>query len=156
VLALAGDDVWVVGTAVDDVPITAHWDGRRWLAHPVPGVGSEGLGSLAMLPSGALWAAGGLRGGGTVAEWDGNVWKQRGRRLWIPDVAVRQGEVWATFKDVIARWNGSKWVPLEKRHPEIALMGLAVDQSGDVWAAGFRSDATPNLRSVVYRYRCSH
>jgi len=154
VLALAEDDVWVVGTGSDSQPITAHWDGDTWLSYGLPGA-DNGLGSLAALSPGHLWAGGWLRGGEVVAEWNGGTWRVRGRSYWIPDVAVRQTEVWAILNDVVARWNGSKWIPLEKRHPDIALMGLAVDRSGDVWAGGYWLGEAPKQRSVVYRYRCA-
>lgn len=155
VLALAADDVWVVGTSSDGGPIAAHWDARQWLAYAVP-VDFSGLGSLAADPSGDVWAAGGIRGGEFAAEWDGTAWRVRGPRAsWIPDVAVRAGEAWTIQDDFLARWNGTAWIPLEKRHPDLALKGLAVDGRGDVWAAGFWLGSAPKPRSAVYRYSCS-
>lgn len=154
VLALGPDDVWTVGTGSDQKPIAAHWDGTSWLLYPVRAT-FTGLGSLAADPSGHVWASGGLSGGAVAAEWDGAAWRLRGPRVGASGaVAVRKGEVWAVRDDAVARWNGTAWAPLEKRHPEIALESLAVDAQGSVWAAGYRLGETPRQRSLVYRYTC--
>lgn len=160
VLALGEDDVWVVGTASDDSAIVAHWDGSAWLSFDAPVPSGEGLGSVAATSTGHLWVAGGLRGGGSAAEWDGTTWRVRGRRYyWIPDVAVRGSEVWAILTDVVAsyaaRWIGYEWIRLEQPHRDVGLMGLAIDRRGDAWAAGWRLGEAPRQRSVIYRYRCS-
>ena len=150
VLPLGPDDVWVVG---DDGTraLSAHWDGKTWTSYPVP-IEDNDLGSLAVTSSGHVWTAGGVRGGGSAAEWDGSKWAARANRYWLPDVLARGDEVWTVLDDAVARWNGTKWMPLEKRHPNLAYKGLALAPNGNVWVAGFSlGDAT---RSVVRVFRC--
>ena len=147
VLAIAKDDVWVVGRASDQRPLAAHWDGNAWHAGPVPRAFS-GFEVIAAGPAGHLWAA----GNSIVAEWDGHAWRVRSRPSHVVfDVVTRGTEVWAILDDALARWSGSAWIPLEK--PRASLEGLTVDAHGAVWAIGTRNSKT--LHPVVYRYQCN-
>lgn len=154
VLARADNDVWVVGDA-GSRGISAHWDGTNWIEYPI-GAPHDSFGSLAQTTSGDVWAGGGVDGGGTVAQWTGTNWVVRAENYWIPDLVARGDEVWSLIGYALVRWNGTKWVRFEKPHPNLGLMGLAVDRGGNVWAAGtwLGDDKHPRRHSVVRLYRC--
>jgi hypothetical protein len=159
VLALAADDVWVVGRDAHDAPFGAHWDGKTWRLSPIPhGENVPGPVRLAAGPNGEVWAAAGDRG--LIAHWNGHRWLLRGHFKpsgnWaIPalSVAIRGDEVWAIVDigplTTVVRWNGSRWVRLYSSE-KMGLNALAVDRNGDVLAVGNGAKYP-----VVLRYRCS-
>jgi hypothetical protein len=163
VLALAADDVWVVGTDAHEAPFGAHWDGKAWRLYPIPhGENVPGPVRLAAGPHGEVWAAAGERG--LIVQWDGHRWLQRGWfkpsrnwRIHASSVAIRGDEVWAIVDigDVmsVVRWNGSRWVRLYSSE-KLNLNALAVDRNGDVLGVGNRSTGTAYY-PVVLRFRCS-
>jgi hypothetical protein len=75
---------------------------------------------------------GGPLGDSVVLEWTGGMWRYCPSSYLSTDLAVRRTEVWAILNDVVARWSGVKWIPLERHHPDVALQGLAVDAAGNV------------------------
>lgn len=156
VLALAKNDVWVVGK-VGEI-LTAHWDGRAWRQYRVPNSEYEGLGSLAALSPTHIWAAGGSEGG-YLAEWRNgrwiNRWDSTRPRLMTMGIVNRRGELWALVEvgGRLSRLQGSRWTPLEPPRPGTQL-GLTVDAHGDVWAVGEFS--SPKVRyPLMYRSRCT-
>jgi hypothetical protein len=163
VLALAADDVWVVGTDAHKAPFSAHWNGKAWRSYPIPhGKEIAGPVSLAAGPHDDVWAAAGDRG--LIVHWNGHRWLQRGQFKpsgnWaIParSVAIRGDEVWAIVYirplTTVVRWNGSRWVRLYSSE-KMQLNALAVDRNGDVLAIGTRGTGTAYY-PVVLRYRCS-
>jgi hypothetical protein len=114
VVALAPDDVWVLGhsrqgSGASDVYL--HWDGTSWKLHPGPNI-SPRLGLAAMQAIGAdhrggLWAVGGWVGigqadvprGGIVERWNGRRWQVDRRAAWKEPLTmvapVAPDDVWA-------------------------------------------------------------
>jgi hypothetical protein len=167
VLALAADDVWVVGTT-GAAAVVGHWNGSGWRSYSLPhlGVGIDAdFGSLAALSPHDVWAAGGLRGSaGSVAQWRGDHWQIRSRwsesaKYYYSDVTVRRGELWAIVDDLsawtLSRWSGTAWTPLERLNSNIAISGLAADPAGDIWAVGWHLGDHARQRGLIQRYRCS-
>jgi len=74
VLAIAKDDVWVVGQSGETELLAAHWDGTAWHSVPVPR-SFYGFAVLAAGAAGQVWAA----GNPILAEWDGHAWRVRNR-----------------------------------------------------------------------------
>ena len=114
VVALAPDDVWVLGHSIrgsgaSDVYL--HWDGTSWKLLPGPNIGPR-LSPAAMQAIGAdhpggLWAVGGWVGigqagpprGGIVERWNGRRWQVDRRAAWKEPltmvVPVAPDDVWA-------------------------------------------------------------
>jgi hypothetical protein len=153
VLALAENDVWVVGEAGST--IAAHWDGSSWRSYAIPNGQFAHLHSLASLSPQDVWTTG---AGGKTAEWSHGRWRVRSVTPHsAATIVVRRGELWGTtglYNNVMSRWNGSTWAPLERAHRGIGLNGLAVDPNGDVWAVGIHVGNHVRHRSVMLHYRC--
>ena len=144
VLAIAKDDVWVVGAAPWG-PLAAHWDGNAWHSVPVPRKLSY-FSDVAAGPEGHVWAAGPF----FVAEWDGHAWSVRSHSNHeaYNRLLVRGNEVWAILDNKLTRWTGSAWAPLEQFGPDAGLFALTVDAHGEVWAVG-EGQATTLVPHVV-------
>jgi phosphatidylinositol-3-phosphatase len=71
VAAVSDSDVWAAGTYDGSSgyfhPLMEHWNGHRWAAVSIRGIGSAALGSLSSVTSsaGGLWATGQLSGQGS-------------------------------------------------------------------------------------------
>ena len=69
--AVSDSDVWAVGTYDGSSgyfhPLIEHWNGQRWTAVPIRGIGSAANGSLSSVTSsgGTVWATGQLSGHGS-------------------------------------------------------------------------------------------
>jgi hypothetical protein len=114
VVALASDDVWVLGHGNQlsgAVDVYLHWNGTSWKLLPGPDI-SPRLGSAAMQAigtdrRGGLWAVGGWVGigeagvprGGIAERWNGRQWQVDRRAAWkepLTRVApVAPDDVWA-------------------------------------------------------------
>lgn len=97
VVAIASNDVWVVGRALpragfDYVPISLHWNGQSWQRVAMSGGG--GFNSVAALSSTKIYALAGYR----IARWTGSAWVQE--TATVPGTlyeasATGTGTVWA-------------------------------------------------------------
>lgn len=171
VLALAPNDVWVVGGIRDSVsggilPLIEHWDGDSWTVIPSPPMASySDLGALSAVSPRDIWASGTYRppqGGYQpfFEHWDGNAWspvaaESQGYGAFLRPVAVGPNNVWAVGYSVsssgsdrqstlIEHWDGSRWsiVPSPNSNaPSSRLNAAAAHSDKDVWAVG--GDFTP-------------
>jgi hypothetical protein len=74
VTAVGPDDVWAVGTFVDngEKTLAEHWDGTRWTIVPAPD--SFLMPGAAAVASDDVWAAGSVIFDSRILHWDGSVW----------------------------------------------------------------------------------
>ncbi|HMA35929.1 MAG TPA: hypothetical protein VKY74_15810, partial [Chloroflexia bacterium] len=101
------EGIWAAGQG------TAHWDGVRWTAVPVPAAVNRGLTALSVLPDGTAWALSWAlpgTGGSQILRWD--------------------GQRWSLVASAIAT------------DPTAGLNSLAIEGPNDVWAVGARSYPT--------------
>jgi hypothetical protein len=140
VSATSADDVWAVGSQVDNSPegntsyaLAEHWDGTSWTIDPTPQVGTSGdnlLDVVALSPT-DVWAVGVAsdngRGRTLTLHWDGSTW------LDVPSpsggtlravTALSETEAWAVGsyiaggdRTLIERWDGSRWKMVSSPSP---------------------------------------
>ncbi|MGW0603808.1 hypothetical protein [Streptomyces sp. NPDC002640] len=155
VAALAGDDVWAVGTEDDgEAVVLLHHDGARWTREPLP----EALGDVRYPPrleaagTEEVWLvpAAGSAGNPSWARWDGARWsalpgppRDADAALHLlpaagPDIEVAgPDDAWVLAGPHTAvHWDGGRWTPTRLPHP---AADLAVAGPDDVWAVGHRT-----------------
>jgi hypothetical protein len=140
IAAVASNDVWAVGSRVDEGKQTEqtllqHWDGQQWtvVAGPNPSNRRTALRTLAAVASDDVWAGGSyLDTNGTdrtlILHWDGTNWRQipspnlsSGDNVITGLAAVSASDVWAVGINyppdsgagtLTLHWDGRQWTPV--------------------------------------------
>lgn len=174
------DDVWVVGTYLDDqaryAPLALHWDGTSWRQRDPVTVGSLGtsLNDVAVTASGAVWAVGSYAtaGGGTQAltqrwtrygGWTAVLPPDLPGSSSLASIAAGADGIWAVgFQqppDQPAATLTERWRPgadgwRVKGSPNARgdnyLLGVDQSPAGEMWAVGFHRDG-PELTLTEHR-----
>ena len=156
IVALAPDDVWIVGMCwlrhrpPSVRPVVLHWDGEAWTSVAVPLPRARVAASLSSVSgSGAddvwavgTWGATPYRGGvpTLVEHWDGSAWRRipspHGVLDGLKTVAVRTStDVWAAFTHGLIHWDGASWHPFRvARTRSSDPYELALVPPADAWA----------------------
>jgi hypothetical protein len=175
VTAIASNDVWAVGhAAFADFSVHAlieHWNGSGWQLVNGPTSTGSVFNGISALASNNVWAVGstgGISGQATLAaRWNGSTWTT------IPTpnantinalravTAIAPNDVWAVgssiksttdgvsqYRTLIEHWNGSAWSVVSS--PNVSsgsneLTGVAAHGANDVWAVGYRIDASGDI-----------
>jgi hypothetical protein len=171
VAAIAGDDVWAVGSfqPPDDIsfPLTEHWDGSAWTIVGAPlGDGPTVLTGVAAVSATDIWAVGytytqdGFYPQHPVTEhWDGTAWSivpspTPGSSAELDGISVDGARVWAIGTSDVGTfalgWEGSTWGvspvaadALTTGERDLVAIG------GRVWAVGSRYDAHGMSRATA-------
>lgn len=171
VLALAPDDVWIVGetpvTLDEDPAVLLHWNGTSWTAPEVSGLAGRDGALLSIAASGPedVWVVGWSSPAGETdtpfaARWNGSTWQvldvpNLGDNWRLLDASVLgPGDLWAVAgpvspdQPVLVHWNGERWEKLEPPTSGGAeLEAVAALAPGDVWVAG-----TNHISAIVMRW----
>jgi hypothetical protein len=163
VAAIAGNDVWAVGTSSgrssDDTTLVEHWDGSSWsiVTSPNPGKGGADLLDVTATPnSSRVWAVGEyqpLFGGQfdpLIERWDGSRW-----RVYRPPApedggylsgvtALADDDVWAvgqtglhSDQPLTLHWDGTSWSIVPVAPAQYGYFSaVAAISAADVWAVG--------------------
>jgi hypothetical protein len=80
-VAVASNDVWVVGTAFSFsvfafVPYWVHWNGSAWTDGTLPSPSAGGFGTVTALSATKVYAFGGESAGPLIAKWNGSAWSR--------------------------------------------------------------------------------
>jgi len=156
VSARTTNDVWAVGSAVDETftstPLTVHWNGVRWSLVPSPAIPGGVLNGVVAIGQSNVWAVGTSPDGGFSIHWDGTSWTQVpmpqvSGQVYLHGVdASYSGDVWAVgeassedWTAVAFRWNGSTWRVAQQPQgrPPTHFLGVGVLNRGSVWAVGY-------------------
>ncbi|HEX4665741.1 MAG TPA: hypothetical protein VH207_04000 [Chthoniobacterales bacterium] len=182
VLALAWNDVWIVGyngTSINFHTLAEHWDGFSWskVATPAPGT-YDALNGLAGTGSNDLWVTGYYKIGVTTYKsltlhWDGNAWVEiespnTTEYNWFNGVtATAADSAWAvgyeieddgtaTSHPLIQRWNATEWSvvagPAAPNGHYTNLSDAAWNSSTDIVAVGTSSDAHDNFDPLIEQF----
>jgi len=182
IAAIAGNDVWVMGSVSDSVRDVrtgaAHWNGRSWSRVPVPDVGNGAgmLNGVDALARNYVWAVGYSSSGHQktlIERWNGTNWRLvsspnaggTSRNNTLTDVdALSTTNAWAvgssitanSHKSLIQRWNGESWRIVSSPDPVISnsLLGVAAAGPKDIWAVGWKNGGS-GLRSLILHYNGS-
>jgi hypothetical protein len=176
VLALAGNDVWVVGfsTATDNTqqPLIEHWNGTSWAAlagwtQTGHNVQLTAIGGRA----GDFWVGGFDFGVSQLFEhWDGSTFTRvsasgtalpgsisvvASDSVWVSGYSVTPGDEFYLGTD---HWDGSNWTAkgsADGAADKSLLSQVAADATG-AWATadGIGSGAFPHLPGNIERYSC--
>jgi hypothetical protein len=150
--------------ADETVALIEHWDGTGWTVVPGADTGGQGafLNDVVALAPDDVWVVGGLQGpngGGLIEHWGGTSWsivEGAPEHLWGLGsiVAVGSDDLWAhgvgypvvggesISRDIYEHWDGATWstsvgpLGVDPSIGTAATQVLAVDPSGEVWAAG--------------------
>ena len=169
--AFAPDDGWAVGSytlAGDDVrTLTEHWDGAAWTVVPGADVvsGTNVLLGVAAIAAGDVWAAGyAAPPGGAeqplIEHWTAGAWHVvpgapggAGNSRLLAVAGTSAQDVWAVgyatgpaldVAPLIEHWDGHAWTAVAAPPPgsqDSRLQAVTALAPGDVWAAGFVTDA---------------
>jgi hypothetical protein len=178
VYAVSSDDVWSVGSSVDDIgsvrQLTEHWNGARWSisAPPVPESVPAFLTGVAARSAGDVWAVGEYSDHRTlVNHWNGSVWKMvKSPSPGDPDndlfgaSAISKNDAWAVgdfdrldqspqTKTLAEHWNGLRWTKVASPNPDPlsnGLYGVDAVSSTDVWAVG--SEGGVDSHTLIERW----
>jgi hypothetical protein len=171
VAAIAGDDVWAVGSfqPPDDIsfPLTEHWDGSAWTIVGAPlGDGPTVLTGVAAVSATDVWAVGytytqdSFYPQHPVTEhWDGTAWSivsspMLGSSAALDDISVDGGRLWAIgtsdIGSFVLRRDGSTW-RVSLLPADVLTIGERdlVGVGGHVWAVGRRYDAQGMSRATA-------
>ena len=177
----SADDAWAVGTYypnVDDPAVLAtlgeHWNGRTWIAYPLPNVGlnENSLLSVSELQSGKAWAVGyyvdaDYAQKALIEHYNGATWSvipapqpgAEGNILYgvaaINDCDARavggQRDAGGVWHPMIDHWNGRAWSVSSLPAPTTAaalpselLYAVSAVSSSNVYAVGQTGTAFPS------------
>jgi hypothetical protein len=164
VAAVAPNDIWAVGGG--QRTLIEHWDGTQWTI--VPGAEDPTLetrlAAVTALAPADVWAVGqffdALDNGRTLIQhWDGTQWHvvpsaDAGESFLFAIAAVTPQDIWAagwgTNPYTLAEhWDGQQWSLSPVEVADGGLYGLAVVNSGDIWAVGQDSAG-----ALIEHYAC--
>lgn len=154
-VAARGSEVWAVGRR-GHRPASMRWDGKRWRAVSTPlGTGAT-LDSVAIGPTGHVWAVGGNGTGSVlVLHRAGSHWSRLAAPKGAYDVTAvaaipGTGDVWLESSDLgdapldLDRWTGSDWQINNLLVPaaELSIGGptLAASSANDAWVGATETD----------------
>ena len=176
VAARSENDAWAVGwytSQPNTLTFAQHWDGRKWVATPIPNptepatwtLARNQLRDVAVVGRTEVWAVGDHLSDVTkhnepfAVHWDGRAWRlvplprlPSGGYLYGVD-GVSPRDVWAvgsivvsgTVKAMILHWDGSSWTVV--RHPASSpgsrLRAVDARRPNDVWAVGVSGRKEP-------------
>ena len=136
VVALAPDDVWAVGSALDsfapgtpDITLIEHWDGSKWSIVPSPNPGA---------------ANSALTGVGRIGN---------SKKLWA--VGWYQTTFGAPTHTLVERWNGISWKAVNSPSPPDGGYFLGVSRSGSsnaYWAVGACCNQSGPNQTLIERW----
>ena len=184
VSAIASDDVWAVGYAINgnvNKTLTLHWDGSAWSLVSSPNVGgsNNSLDGVSALAGNDVWAVGHYYDGSAMAlqnltmHWDGSAWSTVsapssgiGAELLYSVSAYASNDVWAVGYHTQAgsnrtqtlHWNGGAWsvVPSPSIGSSVnELYGVSIVAPDNVWAAGYTYDVTLGPRTLTLHWNGS-
>jgi hypothetical protein len=166
VSAIAADDLWAVGHAVNvggsgGNTLAIHWGGSSWDLRATNEAGGADpppytvLNSVSALAGGDVWSVGfstndrGTRDRALILRWDGTVWEhvsapRVGKRSSLNAVAVRTDDSWAVggwsdgvvVHPLVERWDGTSWTVADPPIARGAMYGIGASSDGDLWAVG--------------------
>ncbi len=179
VAAVSANDIWAVGSAIDNSSGTAqtlieHWDGTQWSIIPSPDPGQIAYlqGVTAISPNN-IWAVGTFvnatnPGQTLVEQWNGTSWNV------IPSpnpgginnkleavTGVSADDIWAVglyvanqspVLTLIERWNGTSWSIVPNSHPgqDSEFLGVMNADGNHVWAVGHYFN--PGEKTLIESY----
>ncbi len=166
VSARSRTDAWAVGWyyltgGEASNTLALHWDGTRWAVtrSPDPLRGSFNvLNGVSALSASDAWAVGSYQNGDgaqrtLIVHWNGTRWATvaspdpggTGDSYLSAVSALSPSDIWAVGyysnrsgqKDLILRWNGTRWAQVTSPGPlGSALASVSAVSAADVWAAG--------------------
>jgi Purple acid Phosphatase, N-terminal domain len=164
VSAVAGNDVWAVGSShngsLPSRTLIQHWDGAQWntVTSPSPDKQFNELRGVAALSANDVWAVG-YRGGTKsetpietfILHWNGVSWEQiaspninGGANQLFGITAISANDIWTVGSvagaPLALHWNGSTWSVVPVRVGSglstEKLAAVSGSASNDVWAVG--------------------
>jgi hypothetical protein len=150
--AIADNDIWAVGSAVE------HFDGKSWSVVPTPSIPNSGFFGVSGVASNDVWAVGSNNGEPLIEHWNGTSW----RVVTSPTIggeddallsvaAVSSNNVWAVGRTsgnaLVEHWNGTGWRIVTNSVIAGAggLSAVSADAANDVWAVGEAGNGGPPL-----------
>jgi hypothetical protein len=166
ITAVASNDVWAVGSRVDEGKQTEetllqHWDGQQWTVVASPNPSRHNfLRTIAAVAPDDVWTAGSYLDTNEtdrtlILHWDGTSWHQirspnlsSGNNVIMGLATVSASDAWAVginyppdsgARTLILHWDGSQWASVPSANvPDVNNYLGAVTALGpnDVWAVG--------------------
>jgi hypothetical protein len=152
-VAISGNDVWVVGSTSSQTTLTMHWNGSQWSVIPSPNgdPAASRLNAVDASSSNNVWAVGSSAfedyGVGLAMRWDGIQWTlttlpMKGTETALTEVAVTSPtSVWAggyiytpALDQILLYWDGTNWTSAISNDAG-AISGIGVISLTDVWAS---------------------
>lgn len=177
VVALATDDVWVVGSYGQGAPsrtLIEHWDGVSWSVVPSPNKGPfpNSLSAIDAVATDDIWAIGtwftkAFVDRTLILHWDGVSWQRvespnAGPTGAANDVvavaAIAADDVWAVglrgLRTLAMHFDGVEWsvVPSPTPGGNAGLAGVVAVAPDDVWAVGGRVDRQENAIQTLVEH----
>lgn len=158
VLALGPDDVWAVGSYLnneneDGRMYILHWDGTEWTRSPLPVNVTHTLLSLAANGPDDIWAV-----GTQVLHWNGTNWRiletPTAEGAYFDGVtALGKDDVWVVGNDgtnaITLHWDGEKFNIVQVPGPvATSFLHEAATLNGEMWIAGENADR-PSMREPL-------
>jgi hypothetical protein len=152
--AIADNDIWAVGSAVE------HFDGKSWSVVPTPSIPNSGLFGVSGVASNDVWAVGSNNGESLIEHWNGTNWRVvASPTLGGPEntlnsvAAVSSNNVWAVGRTMgpggalVEHWDGTSWSIVSNSVIAAAgpLSSVSADAANDVWAVGEAGNGGPPL-----------
>lgn len=164
VVAIASDDVWMVGTHNNTrESLVLHWDGTsvEQVAAPNPGANRNDLYAVTATGPDDVWAVGSKSNSVTdplTLHWDGTEWSAitaAGTASYDElrgVTAVAEDDVWAVgvlnYEAATLHWDGKKWsrvdVPVEGSGSSFSAVSAV--NTDEVWAVGQDEEGTLSAR----------
>lgn len=153
-------DLWAVGGWFPnrhhpDVPLIAHWNGKKWrlVRFPADSRPTE-LYGVSVRSATDAWAVGSdEKHSPVILHWDGHVWRPLpvphfGTWQALNDVtAISADDAWAVGEDnngeIALHWNGARWKLVPMPVPGLSpatLTGVSALSATEVWAGGTVAD----------------
>lgn len=143
ITAVAANDVWAVGTALESNwrTLILHWDGVAWSRVASPNVGTLGnqLNAIAHVTSNDIWAVGSTNNGSSTLalRWNGAEWRVvpspngpngRNRNSLISLAVIAANDIWAVGSSAVSSLCGGSDAPY------YASYTLTAHWDGSAWA----------------------
>jgi hypothetical protein len=152
VLALASNDVWVLGSSGrHPKPVFEHWDGSAWTIVPQAASGFDSImyGIAAAAPN-DIWAVGSQG----AEHWDGTTWTLTPLSTLLTGVvALASNDVWAVGGTSTLHFDGSTWTNVPNPAKALDTTGTAPSllsaisglENGPLFAVGSRDNGRGSL-----------
>jgi hypothetical protein len=163
VAAVAGNDVWAVGSQFGPnggygFSLIEHWDGSSWtiIDSPTSTVQHTGLLGVTAIASNDVWAVGEvINFQATVEHWDGSRWSLVSSSAFsgsqgLLSVSADAGNgVWAVSRSNgpgIVHFDGTSWTHIDSLNDFNSVTALSPT---DVWAVGSRLVDYDDIRATI-------